>query len=112
MADLPVGFDPDGADAWVDQDLLAADCRIGAPPDDLGPLGQDWGLPPYVPWKLREAAYEPWRATLRRTLASAGALRIDHVMGLFRPVLDPTGQRCPPRQLRRTGPAPSSWTWR
>ena len=91
MADLPVGFDPDGADAWVDQDLLAADCRIGAPPDDLGPLGQDWGLPPYVPWKLREAAYEPWRATIRRTLVSAGALRIDHVMGLFRLFWIPPG---------------------
>lgn len=91
MADLPVGFDPDGCDAWVDQDLLATGCRIGAPPDDLGPLGQDWGLPPYVPWRLRAAAYRPWIDTLRRVLRHAGMLRIDHVMGLFRLYCIPPG---------------------
>ncbi len=91
MADLPVGFDPDGSDAWIDQDLLALGCRIGAPPDDLGPLGQDWGLPPYVPWRLRGAGYGPWIDTLRRIFAHAGLLRIDHVMGLFRLYLIPPG---------------------
>lgn len=91
MADLPVGFDPDGSDAWADQDLLAEGCRIGAPPDDLGPLGQDWGLPPYVPWRLRAAAYGPWMDTLRRVLRHAGALRVDHVMGLFRLYCIPPG---------------------
>lgn len=91
LADLPVGFDPAGFDAWCDQDLLARDCRVGAPPDDLGPLGQDWGLPPYVPWKLRAAAYEPWLDTLRRVLRHATALRIDHVMGLFRLFWIPRG---------------------
>jgi 4-alpha-glucanotransferase len=84
MGDLPVGFDPDGSDAWADQDLLALGCRIGAPPDDLGPDGQDWGLPPYVPWKLRAAGYAPWLDTLRRSMRHATALRVDHVMGLFR----------------------------
>lgn len=91
MADLPVGFDPDGSDAWVDQDLLALGCRVGAPPDDLGPLGQDWGLPPYVPWKLRAAAYGPWIDTLRRIFRHAGLLRIDHAMGLFRLYCIPPG---------------------
>lgn len=91
MADLPVGFDPDGADAWIDQDLLALGCRIGAPPDDLGPLGQDWGLPPYVPWRLRAAAYRPWIDTLRRMLRHSRLLRIDHVMGLFRLYCIPPG---------------------
>ena len=91
MADLPVGFDPDGADAWIDQDLLALGCRIGAPPDDLGPLGQDWGLPPYVPWRLRAAGYQPWIDTLRRLLRHSGLLRIDHVMGLFRLYCIPPG---------------------
>ena len=67
IADLPVGFDPSGSDAWIDQDLLALDCSVGAPPDDLGPLGQDWGLPPYIPWKLRQAGYAPWIDTLRRS---------------------------------------------
>jgi 4-alpha-glucanotransferase len=84
MADLPVGFDPSGFDAWIDQDLLALGCSIGAPPDDFSPTGQDWGLPPYVPWKLRGAAYGPWVRTLRRIFAHCDALRVDHVMGLFR----------------------------
>jgi 4-alpha-glucanotransferase len=84
MADLPVGFDPTGFDAWTDQDLLAHDCSVGAPPDDFSPTGQDWGLPPYVPWRLRQAAYGPWLDTLRRVLRHGAALRIDHVMGLFR----------------------------
>lgn len=91
LADLPVGFDPDGSDAWFDQDLLALGCRIGAPPDDLGPLGQDWGLPPYVPWRLRAAGYAPWLDVLRRVMRHAGMLRIDHVMGLFRLYCIPPG---------------------
>jgi 4-alpha-glucanotransferase len=84
MADLPVGFDPSGFDAWVDQDLLAPGCSVGAPPDEFSPTGQDWGLAPYVPWRLRAAGYAPWITTLRRVLRHASALRIDHVMGLFR----------------------------
>ena len=84
MADLPVGFDPSGFDAWTDQDLLAPGCSVGAPPDDFSPTGQDWGLPPYVPWRLRSAAYAPWLDTLRRVLRHSSALRVDHVMGLFR----------------------------
>lgn len=91
MADLPVGFDPSGSDAWADQDLLALGCRVGAPPDDFGPEGQDWGLPPYVPWKLRNAGYGPWLDTLRRMLRHSAALRVDHVMGLFRLFWIPPG---------------------
>jgi 4-alpha-glucanotransferase len=82
--DLAVGFDPGGADAWAWQDLLALDVRVGAPPDAFNPEGQDWGLPPFVPWKLRAAAYEPFVQTLRAGFRHAGGLRIDHVMGLFR----------------------------
>lgn len=84
MQDLPVGFSPDGADAWVWQDLITADMTIGAPPDLYSPGGQDWGLPPFIPHKLREAAYEPFIQTIRAVLRHAGGLRIDHVMGLFR----------------------------
>jgi 4-alpha-glucanotransferase len=84
MVDLPVGFDPDGADAWAYQDVLALDARIGAPPDDFNPRGQAWGLPPFVPHKLRAAAYRPFIETLRANLRHASALRIDHVMGLSR----------------------------
>ncbi len=93
LTDVAVGVDPDGADAWIMQDLLAADVRVGAPPDAFNRFGQDWGLPPFVPWKLRAAAYEPlaslWRAALGggtgdRSPNSGGGVRIDHVMGLFR----------------------------
>ncbi len=91
IGDLAVGFEPDGADAWVYQDLLARGCRVGAPPDNFNAGGQDWGLPPFVPWKLRASGYEPLIATLRATLAHVGGLRIDHVMGLFRLYWIPPG---------------------
>ena len=84
MQDLPVGFSPQGADAWVWQDLLALDMTIGAPPDLYNNVGQDWGLPPFIPHKLRSAAYEPFIQTVRAAMRHAGGLRIDHVMGLFR----------------------------
>jgi 4-alpha-glucanotransferase len=84
LQDLPVGFSPDGADAWVWQDLIAATMTVGAPPDLHSADGQDWGLPPFIPHKLREAKYEPFIHTIRAVLRHAGGLRIDHVMGLFR----------------------------
>lgn len=84
IQDLPIGFDPDGADAWSWQDLLAEGVSVGAPPDALNGKGQDWSLPPFVPWKLREAGYTPFVQSIRASLAGAGGLRIDHVMGLFR----------------------------
>jgi 4-alpha-glucanotransferase len=84
LGDLAIGFDPNGADAWVWQDTIALGVRVGAPPDAFNADGQDWGLPPFVPWKLRAVGYEPLVQTLRAALAHCGALRIDHVMGLFR----------------------------
>lgn len=84
VKDLAVGFDPGGADAWAWQELLALDMRIGAPPDDFNAQGQDWGLPPFVPWKLRACGYGPIIETIRSSLRHAGGLRVDHVMGLFR----------------------------
>jgi 4-alpha-glucanotransferase len=91
MQDLPVGFDPDGADAWAWQDVLARGVSVGAPPDSFNTAGQNWGLPPFVPRKLRSAAYEPFIQTIRATLRHAGGLRIDHVMGLFRLFWVPEG---------------------
>ncbi len=91
MHDLAVGFDPGGADAWVWQDLVALDARIGAPPDEFNRAGQDWGLPPFIPWRLRAARYEPFVETLRAVLRGAGGLRVDHVMGLFRLFWVPPG---------------------
>lgn len=84
VEDLAVGFDPGGADAWAWQELLALDMRVGAPPDEFNGQGQDWGLPPFVPWKLRACGYQPFIETIRASLRHAGGLRVDHVMGLFR----------------------------
>lgn len=84
MRDLPIGFSRGGADAWVWQDLIAADMSVGAPPDLYNTEGQDWGLPPFIPHKLRHVGYGPFIQTIRAALRHAGGLRIDHVMGLFR----------------------------
>jgi 4-alpha-glucanotransferase len=84
MHDLPIGVDPGGADAWAWQDVLAPDVGVGAPPDVFNTLGQDWGLPPFIPHRLAGLGYEPFVETIRATLRHAGGLRIDHVMGLFR----------------------------
>ena len=82
--DVPIGFDPDGADAWAWQDLLADGASMGVPPDRFNGAGQDWGLPPFIPDRLRGAGYRPFIETLRASLRYAGGLRIDHVLGLFR----------------------------
>jgi 4-alpha-glucanotransferase len=89
--DLAVGFDPGGFDALWARDQLAEGVSVGAPPDPLGPQGQDWGLPAFVPRKLAERGYEPFARTLRTGMAHAGGLRLDHVMGLFRLFWIPEG---------------------
>ncbi|UYQ62152.1 4-alpha-glucanotransferase [Streptomyces peucetius] len=82
--DLAVGVHPGGADAWAQQDAFAAGMSVGAPPDAFNAHGQDWGLPPWRPDALAVSGYAPYRGLLRGILRNAGALRIDHVMGLFR----------------------------
>ncbi|MEU1124303.1 4-alpha-glucanotransferase [Streptomyces sp. NPDC005899] len=82
--DLAVGVHPDGADSWAQQDAFAQGMSVGAPPDAFNAQGQDWGLPPWRPDALAASGYAPYRDLLRGLLAHAGALRIDHVMGLFR----------------------------
>ena len=84
IQDLPIGVDPDGADAWAWQEVMAEGVSVGAPPDPFNLSGQDWGLHPFVPWRLRQADYQPFIEALRSTLAENGGLRIDHVMGLLR----------------------------
>lgn len=93
MPDLPVGVHPDGADAWAWQDVLAQGVSVGSPPDNFNTQGQDWGLPPFIPHKLRAAWYEPFVQTLRAALRHAGGLRIDHIMGFFRLFWIPWGTR-------------------
>ncbi|MGW0944116.1 4-alpha-glucanotransferase [Streptomyces sp. NPDC002623] len=94
--DLAVGVHPEGADAWAQQEYFAAGMSVGAPPDAFNARGQDWGLPPWRPDRLAASGYEPYRRLLRALFRYAGALRIDHVMGLFRLWWVPQGE--PPTQ--------------
>lgn len=82
--DLAVGCDGGGAEVWADQAAYVAGVGVGAPPDMLNPMGQNWGLTPINPVALRAKAYQPLISALRSNMRYAGALRIDHVFGLMR----------------------------
>ena len=89
--DLAVGADPNGAEAWADQELVAPGASIGAPPDALSRSGQNWGLAPVNPLVLRRQGFAPFIASLRANMRHAGILRIDHVMSLNRLYWIPSG---------------------
>jgi len=91
IADLAVGMDAGGSHAWSRPDDILQGVSIGAPPDPLGPLGQDWGLTTFSPKALQEHGFAPFIATLRSAMRTAGGVRIDHVMGLSRLWLVPWG---------------------
>ncbi|CFR31971.1 4-alpha-glucanotransferase [Yersinia frederiksenii] len=82
--DLAVGVAEGGAETWCDRELYCLKASVGAPPDILGPLGQNWGLPPMDPHVMVARAYQPFIDLLRANMTSCGALRIDHVMALLR----------------------------
>ncbi|MFI5986329.1 4-alpha-glucanotransferase [Streptomyces sp. NPDC051555] len=82
--DLAVGAHPEGADVRAAPGTYATGACVGAPPDAFNARGQDWGLPPWRPDRLAASGYAPLRDLLRGVFRYAGALRIDHVMGLFR----------------------------
>ena len=84
MHDLAVGVHPEGADAWSLPDVLARGIGVGAPPDMYNQQGQNWSQPPWRPDALARAGYLPYRDMLRTVLRHAGAIRIDHIIGLFR----------------------------
>ena len=91
IADLAVGMDGGGSHAWSrPQDLLDG-LSVGAPPDVLGPDGQDWGLTTFSPAALQRTRFEPFIATLRAALDHAGGIRIDHALGLNRLWVVPHG---------------------
>ena len=77
-------MDPNGADAWALQDVLAPGVTAGAPPDEFNQLGQDWSQPPWRPDQLIEHGYQPFRAMVNAVLRHAGGVRVDHIIGLFR----------------------------
>ncbi|TXY14542.1 4-alpha-glucanotransferase [Vibrio mimicus] len=90
--DLAVGVADSGSETWADSGNLLQDVSIGAPPDVLGPLGQNWGLPPLNPQVLQATAYDAYIKLLRANMKHCGALRIDHVLGLLRLWWIPKGE--------------------
>jgi|CXWL01.1.fsa_nt_gi 4-alpha-glucanotransferase len=90
--DLALGSDRSGSDAWRCQSVLALQADCGAPPDAFAPQGQNWGLPPFNPVRLRDEGYAVFIELLRHNLRYGGALRLDHVMALFRLFWIPRGR--------------------
>lgn len=82
--DLAVGVSSDSNEVWADPDLFISGVGTGAPPDAFFPNGQKWCLATFNPQVLKDKRYEPFIKILRANMRSAGALRIDHVMGLMR----------------------------
>lgn len=91
IGDLAVGVDPSGSDAWSLRHAMLDGLTIGAPPDPLGPLGQNWSITGFSPAGLSASGYAPWIAMIRAGLASGGGLRIDHAFGLARLWVIPEG---------------------
>jgi 4-alpha-glucanotransferase len=89
--DLALGAASGGFDTWAQRELFAQGAAIGAPPDVFNPKGQNWGLPPMIPERLRESRYQFFIDTLRANLPEDGMVRLDHVMGLFRLFWIPQG---------------------
>lgn len=89
--DLAVGSVAGGCDTWSFGSALASDVDVGAPPDDFSVSGQNWGFPPMIPENLKESGYELFIRTIRQNMMHAGALRIDHALGLFRMFWIPAG---------------------
>jgi 4-alpha-glucanotransferase len=89
--DLAVGVDAGGADAWSEQSAILSSLSVGAPPDLLNTAGQNWGLAGFNPAELAAQAFEPFRRMLRSAMRHAGAVRLDHILGLKRLYLIPHG---------------------
>jgi 4-alpha-glucanotransferase len=89
--DVAVGVDPAGADAWTHQTVMLRGVSVGAPPDALNRAGQVWGLTTFNPHALEQHEFRPLRQTLAAAMRHAGAIRLDHVLGLSRLFLVPRG---------------------
>ncbi|PPU93202.1 4-alpha-glucanotransferase [Xanthomonas populi] len=91
IADLAVGFDPNGAEAAAAADTVLRGLVLGAPPDAFNADGQHWGIGAYSPTALRRSGYAPYIALLRAVLRDRGGIRIDHILGLLRLWVVPEG---------------------
>ncbi|MCP3734758.1 4-alpha-glucanotransferase [Sphingomonas sp. RP10(2022)] len=93
IADLAVGMDAGGSHAWSRRGDLLTGLSIGAPPDPLGPQGQNWGITALSPFALRRTGFDGFIRTVRAALCHAGGVRIDHALGLQRLWVIPDGGR-------------------
>ena len=84
MSDLAVGVHSLGSEIWSMPEIFAPGMSVGAPPDMYSQQGQNWSQPPWSPRGLAQAGYAPLRDMLRSVLSYSGAVRIDHILGLFR----------------------------
>ena len=82
--DLALATDRFGFDLWATRRFFVEGCRVGSPPDDFSPKGQDWGFPPPNSEQHRADGYRLFAESIRKNCRHGGALRIDHVMRLFR----------------------------
>ncbi len=89
--DLAVGPDRGGSEVWTQPDEFSPTLSVGAPPDPLGPQGQNWGLPPLDPFALERSGLKAFRALVAANMRHAGAIRIDHAFQLRRLFLIPEG---------------------
>jgi (1->4)-alpha-D-glucan 1-alpha-D-glucosylmutase len=89
--DLAVGGDRGGSEVWAAPELFSPTLSVGAPPDPLGPQGQNWGLPPMDPFALERHGLKAFRALVTANMRHAGAIRIDHAFQLARLFLIPQG---------------------
>ena len=89
--DVAVGVQSDGFDAWNEQAAISRHLGVGAPPDPLNTAGQSWGLAGFNATGLEQKSFEPYREMLRAAMRHAGAIRLDHVLGLKRLYLVPQG---------------------
>ena len=89
--DLAVGVDPAGSLTWSFPEVAVRGATVGAPPDIYNPKGQNWGIAPLAPEALARAGFGPWIGDIRGNMRHAGALRIDHAMGLRRLYWIPQG---------------------
>ena len=89
--DVAVGVQRDGFDAWNEQSAISRHLSVGAPPDALNTAGQNWGLAGFNAAGLEGRFFQPYREMLRASMRHAGAIRLDHVLGLKRLYLVPHG---------------------
>jgi 4-alpha-glucanotransferase len=90
--DYAVSVNAGGSETWAEQDVYCLSAAVGAPPDALALMGQDWGIPPQDPQALKLRQYRPFQKLIAANMRRVGALRLDHVMAMFRQWWVPAGR--------------------